>query len=63
MDRMCGKPGVRNVDTDAGVGAKVVDVPLRTIGVRIVAKVRKEEDGLVVVCSERALVHCPEPIS
>jgi hypothetical protein len=63
MDRMCGKPGVRNVDPDAGVGAKIVDVPLRTIGVRIVAKVGKEEDWLVVVCSERDLVHRPEKVS
>lgn len=51
------------MDPDAGVGAEVVDVPLRTVGVGIVAKVGEEKDGLVVVCTEGTIVHCPDPVS
>ena len=55
--------GVGEVDPDAGVGIKVVDVPLRTVRIRIVAKIGKEEDGLIVARSEGALVHGPNSIS
>jgi hypothetical protein len=50
------------MDPDAGVGAKVVDIPFRTIGVRIVAKIREEKDRLIVVCSEGAIIHRPDPM-
>lgn len=33
-----------------------------TIGIRIVAEVGEEEDRLVIVCSEGAVVHCPDPV-
>lgn len=47
------------MDSDGGVGAEVVDVPLGVVGVGVIAHFGEEEDGLVVVCAEGLFVHCP----
>jgi hypothetical protein len=51
------------VNPDARLGTKVLNVPLRAVGIRVVTKARKKKDGLVVICAEGTLVHCPEPVS
>ena len=49
------------VDDEAhgGVGAEVVDVPLRVLRVGDVALVGEEEDWVVEVCAEGLVVHVP----
>jgi hypothetical protein len=51
------------MNPDARVRAKVVDIPLRAVRVRIVAQVGKKKDGLIIICSEGTFVHCPDPVS
>ncbi len=47
----------------AGVRTEVVDVPFGVVGVRIVALLGEEEDGVVVVGAEGGVVHCPEEVA
>lgn len=47
-------------EADGGVGAEVVDVPFWVLWVGDVARVREEEDRVVVVCAEGDVVHIPE---
>lgn len=63
VDGVGGRDGVVQDDTDAGVAAVVVDVPLRVRGVGVVADVAEKEDGVIVVCAEGGVVHGPDPVS
>jgi hypothetical protein len=55
--------GIGKMNSNAGVGAKIVDIPLGTVRIGVVAKVGEEKDGLIVICPERTVVHCPDPVS
>lgn len=63
MNRMGEEAGIGKMNTNAGVGSKVVDIPLGAVRVGVVAKVGEEKDGLIVICPERTFVHCPDPVS
>lgn len=51
------------MNANTGVRAKVVDIPFGAVRIGIVPQVGQKKDGLVVVCSEGAIVHCPYPVS
>lgn len=54
---------IRDDDTDGGVGAEVVDIPLRVIGVVVHALVGEHQDWGVVVCAEGDAVHEEEEVA
>lgn len=54
---------IGEIDTEGAVATKVVDIPLGTIGVGVIALIGEEKDGLVVVCAEGRIVHCPLPVA
>lgn len=60
VDRVGKNKRIVEYDADRGIGAEVVDVPFGVVGVRIIALVGEEQDGVVVVGAERNAVHFPE---
>lgn len=50
-------------DSNAAVGAKVVDIPLGIIRIRGISTVREQEDWVVHVAAEADAVHPPENIA
>ena len=55
--------GVFDDEAHRGRGARVVDVPLRVVGVGCVAGVGEQEDGRVVVGAEGDAVDGPEEVA
>ena len=53
---MHGDVEVVDDDTDAGVTAEIIDVPVGVVWVGVVLLGRKEEDGVVVVGAEGLVV-------
>lgn len=52
MHWMSSRTRVLDVDSDRRVGSKVIDVPLRTVGIGVVTQVGEKEDWLIIVGSE-----------
>lgn len=63
MHRMCGASGVLYDEADGGVSSRVVDVPLRVVGVGRVARFREEEERGIVVSAEGDVVDAPEEVA
>lgn len=63
MHRMRGSALVFDDDSDARVGTKVVDVPLRIVGIRGISPVGEQEDWVVHVPAEGLVVHLPENVA
>lgn len=63
MHRVSGGDLVFHDDADGVVVAEVVDVPFGIVGVRDIAKVRQEQDWVIVVAAERHAVHFPKHIA
>lgn len=63
MHRMRGLAVVDHHHPNAGVGAKVVHVPLRIEGIRRVTLVGEQEDWIVHVSAEADAVHAPQNIA
>ena len=63
MHRVRGWDLVLHDDANGVVVAEVVDVPLRVVGVRYVAQVCQEQNGVIVVTAEGLAVHLPKYIA
>lgn len=55
--------GIIYNDAHRGVGAEVVDIPFRAVGVGVISELRQQQDRLVVVGTERYCVHREDAVA